>query len=232
MQAFHNDVKVKEKYVARVLAHQAADNIIQGTGWENGKGCAVGCTLENYSHSAYEKELGVPLWLANLKDRIFEGLENSEAKLFPANFLQAINVGADLDKVKIPFLIFVLESARDKTTNKQSLAAIDGVLVELKKDVIDKEKLLIARRAAAAAYAAAYVAAYAAYAADAAAAAAYAAEAAYAAAAAAYAAEAAAVAAEAAAVAADAADAADAAARKTEYKKFADKLIELLKECI
>lgn len=31
MKAFHNDPKVKAKYVARVRAHQEADRLIRGT---------------------------------------------------------------------------------------------------------------------------------------------------------------------------------------------------------
>lgn len=42
MLAFHNDASVKEKYLVRVRAHAAADQLIHGAGWENGKGCAVG----------------------------------------------------------------------------------------------------------------------------------------------------------------------------------------------
>jgi hypothetical protein len=44
--AFHNDQKIKDKYLARVEAHRKADEIIKGKYWENGKGCAVGCTLK------------------------------------------------------------------------------------------------------------------------------------------------------------------------------------------
>lgn len=66
MLSFHNDIAVKQKYLDRVMAHQKADNIIRGTGWSNGKGCAVGCTLENYDHSRYPIELGVPEWLAKI----------------------------------------------------------------------------------------------------------------------------------------------------------------------
>ena len=38
--AFHNDQKIKDKYIARVKAHQEADEIIKGKYWKNGKGCA------------------------------------------------------------------------------------------------------------------------------------------------------------------------------------------------
>lgn len=45
MLAYHNDPKIKLKYVARFEAHRVADEVIQGQGWEDGKGCFVGCTL-------------------------------------------------------------------------------------------------------------------------------------------------------------------------------------------
>lgn len=44
--AFFGDPKIKAKYLRRVKAHYKADEIIKGTYWENGKGCAVGCTIE------------------------------------------------------------------------------------------------------------------------------------------------------------------------------------------
>ena len=56
MRAFHGDPKVKTKYLKRVRAHRAADQIIHGTYWEDGKGCAVGCTIHSSDHAAYETE--------------------------------------------------------------------------------------------------------------------------------------------------------------------------------
>jgi hypothetical protein len=231
MEAYHGDEAIKAKYVSRVKAHAEADEIVKGQYWQEGKGCAVGCTIHSGNHAAYETELGMPRWMAKLEDTIFEGLPNARAMKWPLEFLEAIKPGVDLQKCFRPMLIFIVESARETTKNKRSLAAIDGVLVELRKDILDRDALLKARRAAAAAYAdaaAAYAAdAYAAaYAADAADAAAYAA---YADAAAAYAADA-----YAAAYAADAADAAAYAAdaaRKATYVKFADKLLELIRYC-
>jgi hypothetical protein len=38
--AFHGSQEIKDKYIARVKAHQEADQIIKGQYWENGKGCA------------------------------------------------------------------------------------------------------------------------------------------------------------------------------------------------
>ena len=95
MKTFHGKQEVKDRYVNRVKAHEKADKIIKGKYWENGKGCAVGCTIESDDHSKYETELGVPEWLAKLEDSIFEGLPNDEAMKFPVEFLEAIPIGVD-----------------------------------------------------------------------------------------------------------------------------------------
>jgi hypothetical protein len=103
LQAFHNDAAIKARYIARVNAHALADELIQGTGWEtNGvtRGCAIGCTLDAYDHSLYPIELGLPEWLAYLEDAIFEGLPVADAKTWPARFLAAIPVGADVEPVR------------------------------------------------------------------------------------------------------------------------------------
>lgn len=100
LRAFHGDQAVKDKYLARVRAHAAADQLVQGIGWERGKGCAIGCTLEAYDHARYPIELGLPEWLARLEDAIFEGLPRDEAMVWPESFLEAIHPGADLEPVR------------------------------------------------------------------------------------------------------------------------------------
>jgi hypothetical protein len=253
--AFHGDDKIKDKYMKRLEAHKAADEIIKGTYWQNGKGCAVGCTVHSDNHAAYETELGIPRILARLEDGIFENLQNGRAKDWPIQFLSAIPIGADLSNVWPQFAIWmlidekwgVLQFAKKEKT-KESIIAIAKFYQEgkfSKKEHYDEIRKL---RADDAAYAAAYAADAAAYAADVAAdvaaadAAAYAADDAADAAAddAAYAAaDAAADAADDAAyAAADADDAADVAAYAAAYAAYAarnkwreaqaDKLLELL----
>ena len=100
MKAFHNDAAVKAKYQQRLAEHRAAERLIQGTGYDGAKGCAVGCTLQNYDHTLYPAELGLPEWLARLEDRIFEGLPKGEAEQFAEDFLTAIPVGADVSDVR------------------------------------------------------------------------------------------------------------------------------------
>lgn len=105
MLSFHGKQETKDFYLARVKAHRIADRIIQGTGWKEQddgvfRGCAVGCSLENYDHSKYPVELGLPEWLARLEDRIFEELPKDEAMEWPEKFLSAIPVGVDVENVR------------------------------------------------------------------------------------------------------------------------------------
>ena len=112
MKAFHNNSLIKELYLTRLNKHYKADEIIKGQYWKNGKGCAVGCTIHSSKHKNYESELGIPICLAYLQDRIFEGLTNELAKKFPLQFLSAINVGSDLKNVSKLFMIWVLTDSK------------------------------------------------------------------------------------------------------------------------
>jgi hypothetical protein len=109
MLSFHNDPKVKEKYLKRVRRHRLADEIVKGHYWENGKGCAVGCTLHSGNHSAYEAELGIPVWLAHLEDALFESMPCDSAVLWPERFLAAIPVGVDLRPAWPHFCIWLMD---------------------------------------------------------------------------------------------------------------------------
>ena len=100
MLAFHNDAAVKAKYLSRVEAHAAADELLQGYGyWDRGKGCAIGCTIHGSTHKSYETELGVPEEVAYLEDWLFEQLPFEKAKLWPARLLNSITPGSDLSGV-------------------------------------------------------------------------------------------------------------------------------------
>ena len=114
MNAFHGDPAIKAKYLARVAAHRAADELIRGTGWDGRRGCAVGCTLHAYNHQAYESELGIPQMLAHLEDKIFERLPKELAMEWPHRFLSAAIPGADLSRVGWQFLHWLLTEFIDK----------------------------------------------------------------------------------------------------------------------
>jgi len=110
MLAYHNDPVIKADILAQLQAHYDADEIIQGHYWENGKGCAVGCTIYGSDHAAYERLFGIPAGLAYLEDTIFEHLPNGDAKQWPLRFMRAIVPGADLSMAGPKFLRWVLHS--------------------------------------------------------------------------------------------------------------------------
>ena len=234
--AYHNDAAVKTAIMAQLAAHRAADEIVQGQYWENGKGCAVGCTIHGSDHMEYEPRFGVPVMLARLEDRIFEGLSNGKASAWPERFMGAIKPGQDLSRVGWHFLHWLLT---DETVNpginhptvKDAVKRCADVLATLKVGETADESA--AKSAASAAWSAAKSAASAAESAarSAASAARSAASAAESAArSAASAAESAASAARSAASAAESAawSAAESAAWSAAYTRMSDKLIELI----
>lgn len=167
MKAFTMGIN-KADFMKEILSHQAADNFTRLTYNEGAGGCAVGCSLKSVAkiknikinvsnHKEYENHLGIPEWIAMIEDKLFENVSLSRMKTWPVEFSQAINEGADLNKIKIPMLIFIVEQARQHEKNEKSLAAIDGVLTELRKDV---PELYLLRKAHA--YAASGAASYAA----------------------------------------------------------------------
>lgn len=228
----YQGIITKKEFVKELKKHQKADAFLQGT-YESTvdgefKGCAVGCSLKSIAqatnvtvkfndHTAYPKLLGIPTWLAKVEDRIFEGLSVKDSKTWPVEFAAAIPENVDLDKIKGPFLIMVLERALTKINHKKNpevKKAIEDVITLWRRDDVGSPAF---KAAATAAGADAYTAAATAtgtYADTAAAATAYSVDAAtgayaYTAAATTYAA---------------------AAIRRKEFKYFAKELIKLLKK--
>ena len=108
--AYFGDSAIKEKYLARVRSHRAADELIAGATGQGGKGCAVWCTFDAYEHARGPIEIGVPTELMELNDFIFESLpRGSEAQMgWPERFLAAPKPGADLRLVWDRFTLWIL----------------------------------------------------------------------------------------------------------------------------
>jgi hypothetical protein len=106
--AYHNQQSAKDAILAQLNLHRDADQIIKGKYWQDGKGCAVGCTIHSGNHIEYEPRFGIPVMLARFEDRIFEGLPNGKAKDWPIRFMSAIKPGQDLSLVGWKFLHWLL----------------------------------------------------------------------------------------------------------------------------
>lgn len=101
-----------EEVRARIAAHRAADEIIQGFGWDAGKGCAIGFSLDHYSHGEYARVLGVSLEVAKIVDTIHEGLLLSLALDWPGRVAEALRPGADTTHVGTRFAVWLLREER------------------------------------------------------------------------------------------------------------------------
>jgi hypothetical protein len=107
--AYDNDPAFKDRMVAQMRAHAAADEIIKGQYWQQGKGCLVGCAIHGDDHSQFDDIIGPGgHMLAQLADAIFEGATNARAMRFPVEFFEAIRPGADLSRVQWQFLHWLL----------------------------------------------------------------------------------------------------------------------------
>ena len=104
MLAYHNDPQIKADILAQLERHRAADELVKGQYWEDGKGCAVGCTIHSGDHAEYEVRFGIPQMLARFKDRIFEGLPNEKSQKWPIRFMSSIEPGQDFSFVGWRFL--------------------------------------------------------------------------------------------------------------------------------
>jgi hypothetical protein len=124
MKAFTDTTITKAELLKELEWHQAQDNFVRGWYFRDGKGCAVGCSLESIArtkgvhldrgygqHKLYEQHTGIPEWLAHVEDTLFERMSIDRSKTWPVEFIKAINEGADLEKAKAPFMIAVLEEA-------------------------------------------------------------------------------------------------------------------------
>ena len=178
MKAYSQGI-TKEEFVNEMKKHQMQDNFVRGTyGKINDsgvfRGCAIGCgirsisdlkgtALDTSNHSLYEKHLGIPKWLARLEDRIFETISSDRVKLWPVQFAEAINEGADLSLALYPFLIVICKSVLndfDHLKNPNVKKSIDDIIDALSRGEKNIDTLRALRKAAAA-----YAAAAAAYAA-------------------------------------------------------------------
>jgi len=167
MTAFHGDPAIKEKYLARIAKHREMDELQRGLTGQDGRGCAVWCTLNKYEHAAYETELGIPRAIARLEDELFESLPLDVAMEWPQRFLAAIRPGADLSLVIAKFFVWLLVDPADGVLKfakpPKSRAAIEQIAALYTRKANGKA---VPFREFRRAYADAYADAYAAAAAD------------------------------------------------------------------
>ena len=127
MLSFFGEPCLKEAVVARVREHQRLDQIAQQIYWDGQKGCAIGCVLHSGEHMNFERQLGLPVFLAYMDEYIFESLSVNESKAWPLRFIEAVPVGVDLELVFPRFMHWLLTDPQGmrQYANRETIVVID-----------------------------------------------------------------------------------------------------------
>lgn len=143
--------------IAMAKRHLDADMLMRGKYLDQGKGCSIGCFNhdlgnEPSDHAAFAKAAGIPVWLANLQDRIFEGLSDADGISWHVECVTLYPKVKDFDKVFDLFLITVLDRVKKYDPRNVVRPVIDLLNRHLAGENVDKEMKKAASAARAAAY--------------------------------------------------------------------------------
>jgi hypothetical protein len=115
-KAFTNCKIGKREAVALAKEHVKQDHLAKGYGYYRNsrpdwKGCSVGCFTKDPGggHAKYPELFGLPEWLARLQDSIFENLPDDVARQWwHVTLFSSIKKGADLERVLPRFMRWIL----------------------------------------------------------------------------------------------------------------------------
>ena len=118
-------------------AHIEADELVCGTGFEDGKGCFIGCTFDRYDHEYAALSTGVPEWLWYLADDLHESMSQSVDRGDMAlKLLHGFEKCEDFDALERAIHIYIQRQNIERVTaleidaalKSEVLAAIDAVI--------------------------------------------------------------------------------------------------------
>lgn len=137
LKAFHSKKKIKLKHLDAVLYH-----LLPNSGKRCGLRCSIQCASEKDVYKNYEVRLGIPRWLGALEHALYIGMGKKKAASWPKRFLSSIKVGSDLNKVKTPFIIIVLNDCLknfDHNKHPNVKKCVDDVITLYKKGGTEKQ---------------------------------------------------------------------------------------------
>lgn len=112
------------KLFTTVAQHIAADAVVQGQYWKNGRGCFIACLAHSSCAETVTIKYGIPVPLVRVLERIFESLNAIEARQFFADIPAAIAIdGKDLQLIVWQFLEETLLSLPVQTTDTRTVIA-------------------------------------------------------------------------------------------------------------
>lgn len=112
------------KLFTTVAQHIAADAVVQGQYWKNGRGCFIACLAHSSCAETVTIKYGIPVPLVRVLERIFESLNAIEARQFFADIPAAIAIdGKDLQLIVWQFLEETLLALPVQTTDTRTVIA-------------------------------------------------------------------------------------------------------------
>jgi len=124
-------------HIERMETHIEADELVCGTGFEDGKGCFIGCTFDRYDHEHAALSTGVPEWLWYLADELHESMSRSVDRGDMAlKLLHGFEKCEDFDALERAIHIYIQRQNIERVTaleidaalKSEVLAAIDAVI--------------------------------------------------------------------------------------------------------
>ena len=124
-------------HIERMEIHIEADELVRGLGFEDGKGCFIGCTFDRYDHEHAALSTGVPEWLWYLADGLHESMSRSVDRGDMAlKLLHGFEKCEDFDALERAIHIYIQRQNIERVTaleidaalKSEVLAAIDAVI--------------------------------------------------------------------------------------------------------
>ena len=124
-------------HIERMETHIEADELVRGLGFEDGKGCFIGCTFDRYDHEYAALSTGVPEWLWYLADGLHESMSRAVDRGDMAlKLLHGFEQCEDFDALERAIHIYIQRQNIERVTaleidaalKSEVLAAIDAVI--------------------------------------------------------------------------------------------------------
>lgn len=109
MLAFYDDETIKSRFIRIVRKNQNDGVIVQDAQVASGNLCAISAVVGLFSFSMYAEQTGIPEWLVRVKSYFFENMEPKDSIKWVSMFLCSAQAGSDLNKIKDPFILFILK---------------------------------------------------------------------------------------------------------------------------
>ena len=134
MLSFHGDLDLKNKCINQYKLMKKVIDFLRKIGVIKKYHLNIFLDIKNVKSEEIEEKLGIPTWLAYLQEEMFLFFSRNNPSScslcddFPLRFLESIPVGVNLNQIKVPFLVYVLENLLSSINDKNSIKYISHTI--------------------------------------------------------------------------------------------------------